>query len=389
MIVDNKIPHGYYTVADKTYISKISAYAAALPNNWLPHWNYHEAEFDRVNWKEEPSETLDNLYRQRSFEIRLKYDYIFLSYSGGVDSHNIAVSFFKNGLHIDLLASRSSSESYLDSTNNDPKNMGKESLLAALPQSEKLKQYSNNVNFKIINWGADIVKAWDGDRIGTSRIEDQASMQASSIVKRRIHEFLPSVEKYNNPVMLCGIDKPYIYHIDGKFYLAFMDLPLLTQMMNEISLDANNPFTLLPYYWHPDSEKILRKQAHIVIKWFRQNPQFMSLLNFPHRNAQNIPPKERISAYDEIVNRLIYTCYDPTVWQTKKNNGQAFIEEEHWWHNNPDMPAVQRWFKVMKEHSNVVYDMFTKADKTQHISQDTKPGFWKMPGCYSKMYAIS
>ena len=383
-----KPPHGYYSVADQKYISKISAYAAALPKNWFPHWNYHEESFSQVNWTIEPTETLEELYRQRSLEIRLKHDYVFLSYSGGADCHNIAVSFFKNGLHIDLLASRSSSESYLDGNNNDSKNMGKESLLAAAPQAQKLRQYSNTVNFKIIDWGTDIVKAWAQSNIGKTRLEDQTSLQANSIVKRKMHEFLPSVERYNNPVMLFGIDKPYIYYINGKFYMMFMDLPILTQMMNEITLDPNNPFTLLPYYWHPESEKILRKQAHVVINWFKANPQFMPLLNFPHRNLQNIPTKERNTMYEEIVNRLIYPHYDSTVWQTKKNKGEAFIEEEHWWHNNPDSTPVQKWFKIMKEHSNEIYSMFNKADKIQHISEDVRSGFWKLPGCYSKMYAV-
>ena len=259
---------------------------------------------------------------------------------------------------------------------------------AALPQSQKLAQYSNNVNFKIIDWGQDIVKAWSQDNSGVSRLEDQSSLQASSILKRRYHEFVPKVDRYTNPVMLFGIDKPYIYYISGKFYMAFMDLPIAAQMMSEITLDPNNPFTLMSYYWHPDSEKILRKQAHIIIKWFKANPQFMPLLNFPHRNAQNILPKERISAYDEIINRLVYPDYDPTVWQTKKNMGQSFIEEEQWWHNNPDSTAVQKWLKMMKEHSGIVYDMFSKADKLQYISEDLRPGFWKLPSCYSKMYLI-
>lgn len=381
-------PHGRYKVADQYYLSKISAYAAALPHNWMPHWDYHEEAFSRVAWTQEPEETLDELYRQRALDIRLKYDYVFLSYSGGVDSHNVALSFLKNGLHIDQLASRSSSESYLSDNSTDSKNMGKESLLAALPQAESLKQYSNNVNFKIINWGQDIVKAWSEDQLGSNRIEEQTSLQASSIVKRQYHKFVPTVEKYSNPVMLFGIDKPYIYRIDGKFYMAFMDLPVNGQMMSEITLDNNSPFTMLSYYWHPDAEKILRKQAHIVVKWFKANPQFMPLLNFPHRNITNTPPKERDQTYEEIVNRLIYTCYDPTLWQTKKNKGQSFIEEEHWWHNNTDNPAVAKWLKMLKEHSNIVYDMFSKTDKIQYISEDAKPGFWKLPGCYSKMYQI-
>lgn len=384
-----KPPHGYYVVADQAYSSKLSAYAAALPNDWMPHWNYHEEAFNQVNWTQEPTETLDQLYYQRALDIRVKYDYVFLSYSGGADSHNVALSFFKNGLHIDQLASRSSSESYLSNNNIDAKNMGKESLLAAMPQAEKLKQYSNNVNFKIINWGEAIIKAWKQTDSSSIRIEDQSSLQASLLVKRKYHEFVPLIERYNNPVMLFGIDKPYIYRIKGKFYMAFMDLPVSAQMLNEVTMDPNNPFTLLPYYWHPDAEKLLRKQAHIVVNWFKANPQFMPLLNFPHRNATNTPPKERDQTYDEIVNRLVYPNYDPTVWQTKKNMGQAFIEEEHWWQNHRDSSSVQKWFNMLKEHSSTVYNMFKKADKIQFISEDLEPGFWKLPGCYSKMYQIA
>jgi hypothetical protein len=384
-----RAPHGYYTVADQKYVSKISAYAAALPKGWFPHWNYHEDAFSQVKWTEEPTENLDELYRQRSLEIRLKHDYIFLSYSGGIDSHNIAVSFFKNGLHIDLLASRTSSESYLDNNDTCPENMGKESVLAAVPQAERLKQYSNNINFKIIDWGTNIQKAWGQSQQGTNLLEDQNTIQANSIVKRKMYEFLPSMEKYNNPVFLYGVDKPYIYYIDGKFYMMFMDFPIHTQVLNEITLDPNNPFTVLPYYWHPDSEKILRKQAHIVVNWFKANPQFMPLLNFPHRNAQNIPGADRNTTYNAVVNRLIYAQYDPAVWQTKKLTSEYYDEENHWWHKNPDSTSVQRWVKTVKEQSGLIYDIFNKADKLNSISQDNKSGFWKLPGCYSKMYALS
>ena len=382
-------PHGYYTVADQKYISKISAYAAAVPNNWFPHWNYHEEKFNCVNWTQEPSESLDELYRQRSLEIRSKHDYVFLSYSGGIDSHNIAMSFFKNGLHIDLMASRSSSESYLDDNSNSAENMGKESVLAAVPQVQRLKQYSKNVNFKIIDWGNDIVSAWGNAKVGTTLLEEQNTIQANSIVKRKMYEFLPSMEKYNNPVFLYGVDKPYIYCINGKFYITFMDFPIHTQVLNEISLDPCNPFTVLPYYWHPDSEKILRKQAHIVINWFRANPQFMPLLNFPHRNADNVPAADRNSTYNAVVNRLIYSDYDPTVWQTKKLTSEYYDEENHWWHKNSDSSSVQRWIKTVKEQSGLIYDIFDKADKLNSISRDNKSGFWKLPGCYSKMYALS
>ena len=156
--------HGHYTVADQHYVNKLTAFAEALPRGWFPHWNYHDEAFSRVPWHIEPQETLEQLYADRARQIRSQYDYLMLSYSGGVDSHTTAESFVKNGIWLDRLMNRSATESYLDTNSLDPANMGKEAVLAAKPQIERLRQYQPNLQATFLTWGEDLARLWSQTR---------------------------------------------------------------------------------------------------------------------------------------------------------------------------------------------------------------------------------
>ena len=92
---------GYYTVDGQVFESKIQALVHATANKKPVRWIFNNDEFERTNWAVEPSETLNNLYRQRARQLREKYDYLVLCYSGGSDSNNILEAFIAEGLVID------------------------------------------------------------------------------------------------------------------------------------------------------------------------------------------------------------------------------------------------------------------------------------------------
>ena len=64
-------------------------------------WIFHDDAFSKYPWHIEPEASLDQLYDARARQLREKYDYVVLSYSGGSDTHNILESFIRQGLHID------------------------------------------------------------------------------------------------------------------------------------------------------------------------------------------------------------------------------------------------------------------------------------------------
>ena len=62
---------------------------------------FNETVFKLIDWTVEPSQSLKELYVERCQQLRDKYDYLILSYSGGADSHEILYTFLENNIFID------------------------------------------------------------------------------------------------------------------------------------------------------------------------------------------------------------------------------------------------------------------------------------------------
>ena len=89
---------GFYQVGNfKTY-SKFDASAVSEKTNQALKWNFNDEAYHSVDWEKEPPESLSELYRKRAQQLREKYDYLVLWFSGGADSTNILDSFLIDSL---------------------------------------------------------------------------------------------------------------------------------------------------------------------------------------------------------------------------------------------------------------------------------------------------
>ena len=87
---------GYYQVGELlTTFSKVEALGWSQRFNQPVQYRFNDLVFDSYNWTVEPAESLVQLYQRRAQQIREKYDYLVLFYSGGADSHNMLQSFGK------------------------------------------------------------------------------------------------------------------------------------------------------------------------------------------------------------------------------------------------------------------------------------------------------
>ena len=96
---------GYYVCNGKEFSSKAGGLIYATQVDKPIEWIFNKEVFDKFDFSHEPELTLDQLYDRRARELREKYDYLVLGYSGGSDSHNILMSFYRQGLHIDEVVS--------------------------------------------------------------------------------------------------------------------------------------------------------------------------------------------------------------------------------------------------------------------------------------------
>ena len=81
--------YGYYTVGGIKMYSQIEAVEISNKLDLPIKWHFNDEVFSSLDWTVEPTETLAELYKKRCEQLREKYDYLVLYYSGGADSDNI------------------------------------------------------------------------------------------------------------------------------------------------------------------------------------------------------------------------------------------------------------------------------------------------------------
>ena len=97
--VDNKF--GYYSAGDKIFYNRVDALLHHEQTGIFPDWKFHDDVFGAYNWTVEPTLSLNDLYKTRAQQLRDKYDYIVLFFSGGADSTNVLDTFVNNKIHLD------------------------------------------------------------------------------------------------------------------------------------------------------------------------------------------------------------------------------------------------------------------------------------------------
>jgi hypothetical protein len=143
MVINKNL--GFYKVGNLEFESKIQAYLYANDTKQQVDWNFNDEVFSSYDWTAEPSESLDYFYDKRARELREKYDYLMLSYSGGADSHNALMSFIRQGLHIDEIIVNTLEKGWerftvIDPTITSSSNNGAEHYLQTIP---RLKEIAN------------------------------------------------------------------------------------------------------------------------------------------------------------------------------------------------------------------------------------------------------
>lgn len=368
---------GFYEVAGQRYISKFQAFEAALPNGWLPHWNYHEHAFDQYNWEQEPTESIEELYAQRARELRDRYDRVILWYSGGSDSHTIARTFIDNHIHIDEIWHRTSVDRWSRTdANKDPENQPNESRFTAIPQLKQIQEDAPNTTVKIFDAMDYAIDQW---RTGLVRPDEMTFF--SPLLHSKVHSDLFNTSSANRTVKICGIDKPRVFKENGAWYFAFLDISLNDQIMhNRARPDSSEEDAC--FFWDPVAANIIIKQCHMIIRWFEAHPEM------DHLTVKNISHEDR-HLRDEIIKSIIYPKWDLNTWQVAKPRTKVAYPEFHWFYQNNSDLAVRnfkdslRWYS---EEVNILRKTSSLSTANELITQ--QDGYWMFPGCWSKLYHL-
>ena len=134
--------YGHYQVGGNNYLSKVRAILDSEKSHKEIKFILYDDTYTKLNWQQEPTQSLQDLYAQRAWELRNRYDYLVLHFSGGSDSLNILETFIRNNIRIEELFIRGPLKKVDKNIhNNKAENNYAEVFFQSLPIAEYVKKY--------------------------------------------------------------------------------------------------------------------------------------------------------------------------------------------------------------------------------------------------------
>jgi hypothetical protein len=324
---------GYYTVDNLEFDSKIKACIFATQHKKSVNWHFNDQIFDSFDWNQEPVESLDTLYDRRARELREKYDYIIISYSGGADSHNIVESFIRQGLHIDEIIVNTMEEAnqkftIVDPTIKNPENAAAEHYLQTIPRLEDIRKRNSKIKITILDLSNYLFESWleagDASWIMDKR-EGLNPLNVTRFNYLHFSEVRKNFDKGKSIGLILGVEKPRTFiHSNGKFYIRFTDRATnIITVENHIKEYSNSVVEY--FYWSPDSIHILCKQAHIIKRWLEMFPQYQNLWFHKNMTAETF----RLT-HERILRPMIYSSWNNEWYQADKATKDWHSEFDSW-----------------------------------------------------------
>jgi hypothetical protein len=272
---------------------------------------FYDKEFLAFDWKTEPRESLSELYKLRAQQLREKYEYLILAYSGGIDSTNMLESFYYNNIHIDeiILVGAFSQDSYHGSDENH----NGEIYHNCIPTLQMMNLKNTKITYH------DYTKLYDTPEKFVSYKNMDKKYQTVDNWFSPHHRWwgtssLVNLNANRKKVgLIFGIDKPN-FSKEGFHCFFFFNTLSISALGGYTFYNQNNDgVTRDFFYWSPEMPKILCKQMHTIHNFYLEYVVFKEKLSkddfFETKN------------YWKIIEKNIYsTIRNPLKFTSKKSN---------------------------------------------------------------------
>jgi len=270
----DKDKFGFYQVGDfKTY-SKVEAIELSNKTGNPVHWNFNELDFSTYDWTIEPPTDINVLYQRRAKQIRERYDYVVLWWSGGADSYTMLKAFVDQGLFVDEIATfhnygaDGSWDSYLNS----------EVKRVAMPIAEKLLEHSPNTKFRLVDhvdYQPTLYSVDDNkfDFLYKANAIFSPNQLARRYIREQEKDYLDLFATGKRVCFVWGMDKPrVVQEPNGKYALRIVDI--VDNCVNPETQRLNRAWEYDEFfYWSPEGKDIMAKQGHMIMRYLKNVPR--------------------------------------------------------------------------------------------------------------------
>lgn len=355
---------GFYQVGNfKTY-SKLEAIEESGKTQQSLEWNFNKAIFDKFNWTHDPAGSLEFWYGERARQIRDKYDYIVIWYSGGADSHNVLMSFVKNNIFVDEIAQYHN----LDGDGGNKKTfLNEEVFTTSAPITQQLIDTNpiyKHTKHRLVDL-SDLQKdlltkdnnKWDYFYKVGRYLSPNAL--ARSYMRESIPDYCALIEQGKRVCFIWGAEKPSVEQINNRWYISFKDtidyaVSPRTQMLNR-EWEHDELF-----YWSAELPQLVAKQAHIVKRFLSQlTPAFVDNRHVasydrlydeygrrssPSWHANIVINQKKYQLLPDGLHRLIYPNWNPEFVVCGKPLSLAYSPRDTWMFNTIAPDLGQRYY---------------------------------------------
>ena len=316
----------YYTVGTEIFYSKTLALLKATQVNQHPIWVFGDAVFSRLPWEQGAVDNIRNVYKARAQQLRDKYDYLVLSYSGGADSWTVLNSFLQQGIAPDELLVRwpikSLQGKYTVSTNGAEENILSEWDLVIKPDLDYLAVNYPNIKITVYDWSDDLdIELVEDDWMGINdHLNPGVFRKYSGRVGTETEQRM--IDAGKTVATIWGLDKPQIAYRDGNIYLYFLDKTANTKFVSGVQNRVAEMF-----YWAVDMPEIVHSQARLMYEYFVAHTDQLYLIDWSKRSLRTADQKK---SYDNIVKNVIYPDWNPAKFQAGKTISMVKSGIDHW-----------------------------------------------------------
>lgn len=374
---------GYYETGGRQFLLKADAVRAAGNNSKLVNYCWNEELVNRFDWtvEPEPNVSIKEFYHRRAQQLRDKYDYLVLLFSGGPDSTNMLESFIDNGIHIDEIVNINS----IDRTGKIEGTMFNQDYVWHV--KPKLDSLINSGKFSgkitIID-EVDLVKQhWERylkSDVITQTLAGNPSpgfVHTKGIWPRYVPHLWSMILSGRRVGIVKGADKTMLHVENGKHYTCVNDF-VAAEILAYMSTDPDfNAIDCTEFFYHsPDCIPLMIKQAHLIKKFIDRHPDpanghYCSATKIwnndrPHCIAYTKMDTDSILKYDTY-HKIVYPTWTPRPVTPKPVN-LVTLDLNYFFVWSSTEAEKAPWLDVLKSHVQDFKQQWTAPKKGMQMA---------------------
>jgi hypothetical protein len=271
-------------------------------------WEFNDDVFEAIDWTVPITTPIDELYKLRAQQIRDKYDFVSLFYSGGVDSNNILHAFIDNDIKLDEVIMFKIRIWDANNKDTSTKNVFSEIDYAAIPHLNKYLKGSDTI-VRVV-YLDDLFSDFFASESISSQYHYMNTFSPNSLGKIAIcaldKTWWKLFEAGKSVCHLHGTDKPMIRTNGGIATFRFYDVNTFTITPHEYGPEsimmATHQFHEF-FYWTPDLPQLVVKQCQLVKHMCDINPHIRLMFGDPALSIEKLHLVNRC-VYSDVVNSI-------------------------------------------------------------------------------------